>query len=117
MNRGEAIEAAANRAIAVLSGVDIDEFSLVGASLVLGAVNDLRKALALPDDEAQWVKIEPGCKMPADDEDIIVVLSRGVVCPAYYAHETWFVNDTPIDTSLVKRWRPMPAAPKEDGDA
>lgn len=60
MNRAQAIEAAAQRAIAVLSGVDIDEFSLVGASLVLGAVNDLRKALAMPADEpvCQWTRVE-----------------------------------------------------------
>lgn len=65
--------------------------------------------------EAQWVRIEPGCKMPADDQKALVVLWDGDVqrsrCREGILYDDWGYAIIPGHDALW--WRPMPAAPKE----
>lgn len=86
---------------------------------ILQASRDL-PALIRAWNESQWTRIEPGCKMPAGGERILVYTSYGVErTGAWRGEDGWYVDELlPMYARQdIVSWRPMPAAPKEDGDA
>lgn len=64
--------------------------------------------------EAQWTRIEPGCKMPADGERVLVS-DNGCVHQMFYDAYTGHFHTNWSYSIVGSHWRPVPAAPK-DGD-
>jgi hypothetical protein len=67
-------------------------------------------------DNNQWVKIEPGCELPAYDRPVLTYDTEGniIVCElerqdAHGSH--WIVAGINGDWENVTHWAPLPEAP------